>query len=59
MKYRIIDKQDNVLFETDKKEEVDFFIDDNLEGEEFLGFYWENDRMVISLDDYDILVIGI
>lgn len=59
MEYRIIDNNTGeVLFKTDKKEEIDFFIELNLECSEFLGFYWENDRMIINTLNYDVVIIG-
>ena len=59
MEYRIIDNNtDEILFKTDKKEEIDFFIELNLECSEFLGFYWENDRMIINTLNYDVVIIG-
>ena len=59
MEYRIIDNNtDEVLFKTDKKEEIDFFIELNLECSEFLGFYWENDRMIINTLNYNVVIIG-
>ena len=61
MKYKIIDYTNNdddndVLFETDRKEEIDSFIELNLECSEFLGFYWENNRMVINTTNYDVVI---
>ena len=59
MEYRIIDNNtDEILFKTDKKEEIDFFIELNLECSEFLGFYWENDRMIINTLNYNVVIIG-
>lgn len=59
MEYRIIDNNTGeVLFKTDKKEEIDFFIELNLECSEFLGFYWENDRMIINTLNYNVVIIG-
>lgn len=59
MEYKIIDNNtDEVLFKTDKKEEIDFFIELNLECSEFLGFYWENDRMIINTLNYNVVIIG-
>ena len=59
MEYRIVDNNtDEILFKTNKKEEIDSFIELNFECSEFLGFYWENDRMIINTLNYDVIIIG-
>ena len=56
MKYIIKDNDDIVLLETYKKEEVDFFIEENQEYNEFYGFYWENNDMIISTGGFDVII---
>ena len=55
MKYIIKDNDGNILLETDKKEEIDFFIDDSVHNE-FYGFYWENNDMIISTGGFDVII---
>ena len=57
MKYIIKDNDSNVLLETDKKEEIDFFIDNSVHNE-FYGFYWENDEMIIQTSAFDVIIKG-
>lgn len=56
MKYIIKDNNNVVLLETYKKEEVDFFIEENQEYNEFYGFYWENNDMIISTGGFDVII---
>jgi len=57
MKYIIKDNDGKILFETDKKEEIDFVID-NSGHNEFYGFYWENDEMIIQTSAFDVIIKG-
>lgn len=56
MKYIIKDNDGNVLLETNRKEEVDYFIEQNVEYNEFYGFYWENNDMIISTGGFDVII---
>ena len=59
MKYTIRtfdNDEEQVLFETDSKRDLDCFIEYNLEHSGFCGFYEENDRQVIVTDNYDIVI---
>lgn len=56
MKYIIKDNNNVVLLETYKKEEVDCFIEENQEYNEFYGFYWENNDMIISTGGFDVII---
>jgi len=61
MKYTIIDNTTNdVLFKTDKKEEIDIFIEINCECSQFLGFFWEDlenvNRMIINTSNYNVVI---
>lgn len=56
MKYIIKDNEGDILLETDKKEKVDYFIEQNQEYNEFYGFYWENNDMIISTSGFDVII---
>lgn len=57
MKYIIKDNDEEILLETDKKEEIDFFIDNFIDNE-FYGFYWENDEMIIQTSAFNVIIKG-
>lgn len=58
MKYTIKDNDGETLLETDKKGKVDSFIEVNSEYNEFYGFYWENDEMIIQTSAFDVIIKG-
>ena len=58
MKYIIKDNYGEILFETDKKEEIDYYIDNHSEYNEFYGFYWENDEMILVTGAYNVIIKG-
>lgn len=58
MKYIIKDNDGEILLETNKKREIDSFIEVNSEYNEFYGFYYENDKMIIQTSAYDVIIKG-
>ena len=58
MKYTIKNNDGEILLETDKKREIDSFIEVNSEYNEFYGFYWENDEMIIQTSAFDVIIKG-
>lgn len=58
MKYTIKGNDGEILLETDKKKEIDSFIEVNSEYNEFYGFYWENDEMIIQTSAFDVIIKG-
>ncbi len=58
MKYTIKNNDGEILLETDKKKEIDSFIEVNSEYNEFYGFYWENDEMIIQTSAFDVIIKG-
>ena len=58
MKYTIKDNNGEILLETDKKKEIDSFIEVNSEYNEFYGFYWENNEMIIQTSAFDVIIKG-
>lgn len=58
MKYIIKDNDGEILLETNKKMEIDSFIEVNSEYNEFYGFYYENDKMIIQTSAYDVIIKG-
>ena len=56
MKYIIKNNDGEILLETDKKGEIDSFIEVNSEYNEFYGFYWENDEMIIQTSAFDVII---
>lgn len=57
MKYTIRDNETfDTIFQTDSKRELDNFIDFNLEHSGFVGFYEENNQMILVTDTFDIII---
>ena len=60
MKYTVRDNNVNgafeTIFQTDSKRELDNFIDFNLEHSGFVGFYEENNQMILVTDTFDIVI---
>ena len=53
-KFTIYDNENNVLFETDDMDEMNHFIDYNLESSELLHLHRENNLFIMYFHNYTI-----